>query len=332
MQYPLVNRFRGALLGTVLGERLGYCSLQYPAKQPYDWQWIEQWGFAELAIDDCWSRLIVEGCRQLALHHQWQEQGWSDRLLQNGVKQKAMNLAGGGLAGADLAGMSLAVLPVALYFHEDEARLQQEVEQAIARWSSFQAVGAIDAEKAMLPALTAATVLSLILREQFQPSLVLDQLSSRYAALEESCLLVKDLLKRQVPLLAAAKAITQRPSIELNVLTCALYAFLKVPSDFRLSTIQALQINCGTPIVAGLVGAWAGAYSGLTGIPLSWRLSNQRAELSTSLQLPSEVELLQVSDRLLMSWAGVHPANLASEQAAFGAATVVASRNIIRPR
>jgi hypothetical protein len=102
MHYSLVNRFRGALLGTAIGEILGA-----NCQQPQAWREVEHWGFHNPG-DSAWGKLAVTQAQ--ALIH---EKG---RMP---------------ISQADDERIMIALIPIALFYHEDLTLLEFHLEAAL---------------------------------------------------------------------------------------------------------------------------------------------------------------------------------------------------------
>jgi hypothetical protein len=102
MHYSMINRFRGALLGTAIGEVLGT-----NCQQPQAWREIEHWGFHNPG-DSAWGKMAVTQAQ--ALIH---EKG---RMP---------------ISQADDERIMIALIPIALFYHEDLTLLEFHLEAAL---------------------------------------------------------------------------------------------------------------------------------------------------------------------------------------------------------
>jgi hypothetical protein len=103
MHYSLINRFRGALLGTAIGEILGA-----NCQQPQAWREIEHWGFRNPVEPSAWGKMAV-----MQAHFLINEKC---RIpIPNANDEKVM----------------IALIPIALFYHEDLTLLKIHLEAAL---------------------------------------------------------------------------------------------------------------------------------------------------------------------------------------------------------
>jgi hypothetical protein len=102
MHYSVISRFRGALLGTAIGEILGT-----NCQHPQAWREIEHWGFHHPG-DSAWGKMAVTQAQ--ALIHE------KDRMP---------------ISHADDERIMIALIPIALFYHEDLTLLEVHLEAAL---------------------------------------------------------------------------------------------------------------------------------------------------------------------------------------------------------
>lgn len=78
--------------------------------------------------------------------------------------------------------------------------------------------------------------------------------------------------------------------------------------------ICGARLGFAPQLTCGIIGALSGAYNSIAGIPLGWRLNLAKAAGNESLLkmlwgMRSPEEIIELSDRLLASWAGVYQLN-----------------------
>jgi hypothetical protein len=282
MKYSLSNRFRGVLLGSLVGELLatgnlcdrGFASslLTVPTSDPSTEPSQRFFEFSQMATNGAES-LIRQGTLIL---DEWQFP--SSEMTGTGSE------------------VAIATLPIALFFHEDKTKLRQNLLEATTAWP-----------QASEGALVVAWAMARSLQEQLNPKQIipqiLDELEVRETPLGQqlervqSCLetgaglhpLLRQLRREQ----AGSRTPPHSPAIAL-----AIYCFLSTPEDFHLSAIRAVRGSNCLPLTAALTGALSGAYNSLLGIPTSWRLAASRTE--------SGSQRLQLADRLLAAWSGMY--------------------------
>ncbi len=290
MQYSLLNRFRGALLGTIAAEILGSggehrrvldkATLILP--QSEDAQPSERFSL--------WSQIAACGTESLIRCGKLDREDW---VLHSGMTQLK--------SAASSSEAAVATLPIALFFHDDQVKLRQQLLQAAAVWQQEpnRPDGALAVAFAIALALTeklnVTTLIpqTLAYLETSQTPLV-HQLEQVQTLLEQGAGLDRTLtqLHREVQRQGTPSG---HPYIPIAL---AFYCFLSTPEDFRLCVSRAVRTGHQSQITAALTGALAGVYNSIIGIPVSWRLAADR--------ISNTVGGLQQADRLLALWSGVY--------------------------
>jgi hypothetical protein len=183
--------------------------------------------------------------------------------------------------------MAIALLSVGLFFHEDRLKLWQNLERAIGRINNPQ----IDQRGVFAVEFAIAE----ILQERLEPLTLIPQLLATLEALDEieSGWLIPQLHQVQTLL-------TQKSSLETalklmrseGAIALAFYCFLSTPDNFRLSLLRAAQSH--QSVVCALTGALSGAYNGLNGMAIEWRLAID------------QTQILSQAGHLLAHWSGVY--------------------------
>jgi len=314
MRYSLLSRFQGTLLGAAVGEALGSAAGSLTGRShPHGW----------ISPEANWLDLQ-------ALTHWPLTQLYAENLIRYGD----LNLADLRRRGRDAVPSSslpvqviAAVLPVILFFHEDEAKLKQKVIQATSLWHN---------PLALQPgALAVAYAIAQALREQLQPSTLVCQ---TIAYLPEAATLVQAL--QQVQWLVEQGAGLDNARIQLGLATKAMpndlaialafYCFLSTLEDFRLTVTRALRTAHPSHLTAIVAAILSGAYNSSAEIPLAWRLAFRREPTSGAHLRPLEVRFTQLAAQLIATWAGSYVPTQASERT--WALTPVAAPGVIRPR
>ena len=73
---------------------------------------------------------------------------------------------------------------------------------------------------------------------------------------------------------------------------------MKTPDDAKLCLWQASQSPSQLHLTLALAGALSGAYNGIMGLPLSWRLNQDGQEMITTVAEQAQV--------ILARWSGVY--------------------------
>lgn len=315
MRYSLLSRFRGAFLGTVFGEILG----------AYGDGW--QLGTKQQSQQpSSTGRLVVRGAEGLIRHGKLDLADWcevSESTNQNQLEKRQeivvqeTNLAsfntpvypGIKRVTGDIKAI-ISTVPVALFFHEDEGKLRQNLQQVADVWQ--------DDSVLKDGTLAIGYAIALTLKEKLNPATLIRE-TINYLDMETS--LVQQL--RQVEVLLAEGAgleTTLKTLIPRGTTTpantpvaLAFYCFLSTIEDLRLSVMRAAR--CPQPqVTSAIAGALSGAFNSIAGVPVAWRLALGKQPVDNSpltelWGLNSEAELLRLAARLLAAWSGVYNAD-----------------------
>lgn len=295
MRYTIESRFQGAFLGAAVGEMLGIfiTGRSWHHLEPLPVRWDLDIGQLDQFLPG-WGSHAVDGCKSL--------------------------IARGRVDGNRVVGneATAITLPVALFFHEDAAKLRRRLNQLAA--SSKETRDEI---------MAIAYCLLQIAREKLDPSTIVPQIITYIqsdGALAEELAQVQTLLEMGASLETASSLLS-------NSIGLALYCFASTPEDFRLSVMRALRIATIRPqLVAALTGAMSGTYNSLTGIPVSWRMAMARPEIARNFLVPcwsvtSGSEIVQLATNLFAAWSGVYwptnPSNKSSQGNAVAAPQIM---------
>ncbi|HEY9635128.1 MAG TPA: ADP-ribosylglycohydrolase family protein [Coleofasciculaceae cyanobacterium] len=317
MRYSLLNRFRGALLGSLVGEILGSGSglvrvLDKPMLTPPkpDDSQLSQTLLAWSQIAACGTESLIR-CGKLDIE---------DWVLHTGMMQSSLLLLKGTANSSEAA---LATLPIGLFFHEDEVKLRQQLLQGAALW--------LEDSTASEGVLAVAFAIALALTEKLDVATLIPRtlayLGTSQTPLGQQLEQVQTLLQQGAGLdrtLTQLHREAQRRGTPLGrpytSIALAFYCFLSTPEDFRLCVTRAARTGCQSQITASLTGTLAGVYNSIIGIPVSWRL--------TANQISIGIQKLQQADRLLAVWSGVYDVSVV-DQCQW---TAVAAPRVIQPR
>ncbi|MDY6939984.1 MAG: ADP-ribosylglycohydrolase family protein [Cyanobacteriota bacterium] len=189
----------------------------------------------------------------------------------------------------------MGLLPITLFFHENNSRLAVNLQQATTSWQF--------SSEATEAALGVGYTIALALRETLDPATLLPQTLQFLNAIEGDSLplqfpsTLQTLLDRPASLESvkggspSGSQSLPRPTAQIcsRAVALALYCFLGTPQDFRTCVMRSLQVDYHPELVATIVGAIAGAYNGYAGIPLSWRVALNLEGESTSDRLATQL-------------------------------------------
>lgn len=309
MRYSLLSRFQGALLGAAVGEIIG---AQSQGKSMPDWQKL--WpgvGYGMTSqmgqVATAWGRLGLASAQSLIQYGRLDVENWKQSCI---VAIPDIVTKGEGWAG-----VAIATLPVAMFFHEDEAKLRIMLQQATQGWENAPVLeGALAIGYAIAQSLT----------EKLNPDTLIPQTiayiqdtlaggTSENGVLIQQLALVQSLLKEGASLEMAVQALGrhQEESLPNRTIALAFYCFLNTIEDMRLSvSLGARTVQC-PQIVTALTGALSGAHNSIAGIPVVWR--TQKGPLNVKISespglwgMKSASGMLELGDRLLAAWSGVY--------------------------
>lgn len=251
MRYSLASRFRGTIIGALLGDLASSSG-----KQPVNSGEMAVMGIESLIS---LSRLDLDDwiARQ---QREFPDLGKSDRLPE----------------------IIIATLPVALFFHENTVKLRENLISAIAIWS--------DSPVVRDGTLAVGYVLAKSLTEKLDPKTLIAEtisfIGSTPTSLAQALLKVNELLIQGAELERVQAELSQfeKPS---QAIAIAFYCFLSTLEDFRLSMRGRFNSSPHLRATSAITGALSGAYNSTSGIPVTWLLglknSKQIIELSDRL-------------------------------------------------
>jgi ADP-ribosylglycohydrolase len=294
MRYSLLSRFRGALLGSLIGEILGSNKGVFPSRlilqalpaqdqQPL----VAPCPIAQLN----WSQIATCGIESLIHCGRLDLEDWQHRSDQVESLSLLKNSANSSEA-------ALATLPIALFFHDDQGKLRQQLQQAAAHWHQT------DENEGVL---AVGYAIALALTEKLNHNLIpqiLSYLGNAQTPLGQQLQQVQNLLDKGAALDSAIHQLRQEAKLQggkadaVTAIALAFYCFLSTPEDFRLSLSRARVVGYQPQLTLALTGAIAGAYNSNIGIPVGWRLAANQINIST--------QRLQLAEQLLAVWSGAY--------------------------
>jgi hypothetical protein len=337
MQRTLLSRFQGALLGAAIGYSLG-CQVQNQTthqQQPTNHRLLSPQVLpAHPAL-----ALMLKGSQSLAKHGRVLPQDW----VISSVERPNHPLIDSS------SEFAIATLPLMLFFHEEDSKLRQALQQLIellnVKFLQTDPYGS-DNLSVLSSVFAAALQEKLVSADWVRHSLVHNV--QKNLPLHQ----VQKLLETKASLETARVHLTKirEGAIAEQVIPLALYCFFSTPDNFDLALCRSAYTGYHTELTCTLVGALSGVYNGITSIPTEWRLAakslrmkhtEQSAQLVTDhsqTQAPphswkpllSEIvisETVQLAELLLAAWSGVFApgkvATTASQMAAIAAPSVI---------
>ncbi|HEY9599024.1 MAG TPA: ADP-ribosylglycohydrolase family protein [Cyanophyceae cyanobacterium] len=317
MRYSLLSRFRGTLLGSFVGEVLA--SVGSSRRVLGETAFIlHQLGDSQLnSICSDWSQIATCGLESLIRYGKLDLDDW---VSHSGLTQPSLVSLKKTASSSETA---VATLPVALFFHDDEVKLRQQMIKAASVWQQEGEAS----EGVLAMAFAIATFLTEKLDFTTLIPLTLSYLGSSQTPLSQQLQRVQVLLEQSAGLDTVLTQLRRHSPRRGNRLVCsdtsialAFYCFLSTPEDFRLCIMRAVRSNYQPQITAALAGALSGAYNSMAGLPVSWRLAVNQTHLGLHRQ--------QLADRLLAVWSGAYDSS-SLERWQF---TAVAAPQVIQPR
>lgn len=278
--------------------------------------------------DTEWGRLAVMGAQSLLRLGRFDLDDWREVLLSADSVLKPFH------ASSNLNAMNcistkaiITTLPLALFYHENEIKLRQNLQQLLIAWQDdpVSRDGALAVGYATLQSLT----------EKLNAATLIPQtiafLGESQTQLPQQLAQVQRLLKQGAGLERSVTYLSQNTQ-PTTPIALAFYFFLSTLEDLRLSVVRAAQTGCQPQITSAITGALSGAYNSTAGIPASLRmaLSQPNAKPLAAWGMKTEAEMLELSDSLVAVWSGVY--DQATHLTKMTSVAVIAAPRVIRPR
>lgn len=282
MRYSLLSRFRGSLLGSLLGEILvsrsqDSCDSSFLISCPKDSSSVA----ALMTTQSNWSKVVTSGINSLIQLGRLELKDWQ-------IDSSASDLVKNTVNSSEAA---LAMLPIALFFHDDQLKLRQQL-LAAADW--YQ----VESEAILVAGYAIAFAITETVNPQNLIPKILASLGTTQSAIGQQLQQVQSLIEASVPVEIAVNQLYLSSKQPANSIALALYCFLSTPEDFQISISRTRHISNKFPLVAPLTGAISGAYNSNVGIPVSWRLAANKINLNSDKQ--------QLAERLFAVWSGAY--------------------------
>lgn len=322
MHYSLSSRFRGTFLGAAIAEILGSAQGELNTEFPV-WGGTPNTSLFELQEQPVQVNQVAWlSANSLIQVGDLDSENWH----RSGAHQQTRPIP---LTPAD---MLVGIIPVSLFFHEDEARLRQKVLQVTEAGHA-----ALELQSG---ALAVAYAIAQSLQEKLDPTCLIAQTIAYLPQPSEP--LVKQLEKVQILLEERAglettlfRLLGSQPAfLPTSVLVAlAFYCFLSTLEDYRLTVVRAARMSHKFSLVAILAGTLSGAYNGVNGIPTGYRLALLRNAYQTFQGSKTiETDVLELADQLLANWSGAYEPTNASIKPKLNSELAVAAPGVIQPR
>lgn len=328
MHHSLSSRFRGTLIGTTIGERIYRCGattkqFSYLDAKPRSQgqgsnRSVEHFDGAAEALA---GRLALLGAESLIRLGRFDLDDWFGTFRQDSVLGLLFASSDQNVIDYLSTTAVIATLPIALFYHENEIKLQQNLRLALT------AVGHDPISRD--GALAVGYAITQSLNEKLNSATLIPQIinfiGEPQTQIAQHLIQVQTLLEQRAGLERAVTELSTQPSTPTAL---AFYCFLSTLEDLHLSVVRAALTPYQPQITSTITGALSGAYNGTSGIPINWRLA-LLGDTKLGTWAITETEILQISDSLVAVWSGVygptHPPNLTQVAA-------IAAPRVIRPR
>jgi hypothetical protein len=270
MAYSLLNRFRGTFVGVAIAEN--------------------QMGFVDGS--DRNSQIMKASAYSLIRSGGLNLRDWQSHCIPH--ESGATSLQAG----------LLALLPIILFYHEDEYWLFQQLKQAIDHWPE------LDSHASDIMVFGWAIAHGITKKNDSESIIYSIQKRLENAENAEN---IYDFIGENLPKinrLFAASASWETALSQLKMdnhpdsaaIYLALYCFLSTPEHFQLSIQRAARSQTQPLLTTLLTAALSGAYNSHAGIPMTWQLTESN---QTPLQ-SRIIEQMTVADRLYATWLGIY--------------------------
>ncbi|MEH2128977.1 ADP-ribosylglycohydrolase family protein [Nostoc sp.] len=314
MRYSPVSRFKGTLLGALLGE-----SLAPGGKVQFE-------SYPDL------GRMAVLGIQSLIALGRLDLDDWIERQ-----QEKPPHL----VATDDISiKIIIATLPVALFFHENPIKLRQNLLRVLKIWEDDPVVRD--------GTLAVGYAIALALTEKLDPITLIPQtisfIGETPTSIPKKLLRVQNLLEQGAGLSTAQAEFAKEEKLS-NSIAMSFYCFLSTLEDFRLTLLQATnndnsQVQDATLLssqaTGAITGALSGAYNGTGGIPVNWQVLLLQRNYPVW-GLTSFSQMLELTDAFVAVWSGVYnltlnPRELTEDGCEVAPLSIYAAPRVIRSR
>ncbi|WP_066383940.1 MULTISPECIES: hypothetical protein [unclassified Anabaena] len=277
MRYSLVNRFRGALLGGLLGETLA------------------QMHQANQQIHSDLAQAVVPGATSLIKLGKLDIDNWLELYPHKFTDLKPKTVI-------------FASIPISLFFHDNPVKLHQNLLR-LSKWhdnlvvrDSILAIGYAIAQS---------------LTEKLQPQTLIPQIitfiGETPTSIPQNLIKLHNLLAASAGLERVQAELDREDKLILSV-SLAFYYFLSTLEDFRLAVSRANPEHGSwrqkprilhSPTISAITGVLSGTYNSSVSIPVNWRVALVSADATTD-ELSQISPMLELADALAAVWSGVY--------------------------
>jgi hypothetical protein len=267
MAYSLLNRFRGTFMGVAIAE--------------------SQKGILDFGSGD--SQIMMESAKSLIRCGGLNLRDWLSHDI--ATQSACISLETG----------FLALLPIILFYHEDEYWLEKQLKLAMNQWSAAQ----FKESDIMVIAWAIAHVLT---KKFISETTINDLIKSLENAGKpdnsqgENLAKILRLFAEYASLETAMAELNRNNHSESAAIYLALYCFLSTPEQFQVSIQRAAQTHPKLHLTTLIAAALSGAYNSHAGIPMT-------RQLIESNQTPPnrhKIQLFTLADRLYATWLGLY--------------------------
>jgi hypothetical protein len=282
MRYSLTSRFKGTILGAIIGEQIASSR----SKQLQGAGTLERPSLH-------WSDMAILCAESLISQGRLDTQDWQKPQQQEFTNFKNSYEA------------ILATLPVALFFHDNTVKLRQNLLLATEIWQDDPVVrdGTLAVGYAIAKSLT----------EKLSPQALISQTISfvgeTQTNLPQQLLQVHNLLEYGAGLETVQAELGKEQKLG-NIIALAFYCFVSTIEDFRLSVLRAIQDSYRCSAIGAITGALSGAYNSAVGIPVTWQVMLVQQSSAQDWQRSGSSKMVELADAIVAVWSGVY--NLAS--------------------
>ena len=273
MIYSLPSRFKGALLGCLIGESLNSNS------RKINFCWQQSSSSLPLKIAIAGLKSIIN-CRELNVQS-WLTNLASDKVDYLTLKNKASS-----------SQTAIISLPVVLFYYEDLNKLRENLQLTINLWQDET----LSQENVFLW----GYLIQLILNHQLNPKQIIPKLilmmEKQKLSMGEILLQVDSYIQQQTSVEEVSNYLSRNCDPDLRAILQSIYCFASIPDDFCLGIQRTLISTYQPKLTLTLTAILLGLYNSYNYIPLHWRLLLKESELG------KEIEVL--SEHLFALWSG----------------------------
>jgi ADP-ribosylglycohydrolase len=269
MRYSIHSRFRGTLLGMAAGEMLERSRSKTGISSRE-----ENCNSCQTALLD----LVLRGVKTLITFGRFEPEAWRNVMAEVGKANAATSL--------------LTTLPLAIFYHENELKLRQNLQLALVAIAQ-------DKPESCAGALALGYAIATAIQAKSNPIELISQtiafIGTSPTATTAKLERVKILLSERAGLERAIAQVGQPYQLSSQI-ALAFFCCFSTPADFRLAVQRAATIS-DRGATSAIAGALSGAYNGMASIPATQALT---------IGMTNQVEVLRLCDALVAVWSGVY--------------------------